>query len=118
MNKRIIIIFAFIGILFVGGCKETKDTYLKDFQKFVEKVEANSANYTEADWQKADEKYKAFTGEEYDKYKNELSTPDLLKITKMKATYITLHGATYLKNSLDKALKDSNKALDQMIKDK
>ncbi len=117
MNKKLIAILALVALCILGGCKESKDSYLNDFQKFVENVEDNSKSYSEADWQKADDKYKIFIGDKYDKYSKDLSTADLLKITKLKATYVTLHGATYLKNSLDKAIKESSKSLEQMIKD-
>ena len=118
MNKTVISLLAILAMLVMISCSESKESYVNDFSKFVEKVQKDCKSYTEADWQKADETYKDYIGPKYDKFSKELNTDELLTITKLKAQYITLHGSTYLKNSLDKAIQEGTKTMDAIIKDK
>ena len=53
---------------------------MKDFKKFIEKVEAAGSDYTEEDWKKADEKFETFTGDRYEKFSSELTIDEQIEM--------------------------------------
>lgn len=58
MKTRLMMFVAVIALFVFNGCSDSKESYVKDFKKFIEKVEAAGSDYTEEDWKKADEKSK------------------------------------------------------------
>ena len=95
---------AVIALFVFNGCSDSKESYVKDFKKFIQKVEAAGSHYTEEDWKKADEKFQTFTGDCYEKFSSELTIDEQIEITKLKATYATRRGLSNLKNGVDKLL--------------
>ena len=98
MKTRLMMFVAVIALFVFNGCSDSKESYVKDFKKFIEKVEAAGSDYTEEDWKKADEKFETFTGDRYEKFSSELT------IDELKATYATRRGLSNLKNGVDKLL--------------
>lgn len=62
---------------------ESKDSYMNDFESFIEKVQEKSDSFTESDWKKADDQFSKFTGSSYEKYAAELSNEEKLQIAKI-----------------------------------
>lgn len=113
MKRLLMMMVAAVALLVLSSCGETKDSYIKDFTKFIEKVQANADKYSKEDWKEAEKKYVDFAETKYKKYGSELSTEEMIDITKLKATYLTIqtkHGI------IDNILKEGNNALDQLIK--
>ena len=78
-----------------------------------EKVQSGADKYSKEDWKEVEKKYIEFAETKYDKYSSELSTDEMIGLTKLKATYLTIqtkHGI------IDNILKDGNNALDLLIK--
>lgn len=112
--KRFFMMMVTVMTLFtLSSCGETKDSYVKDFTKFVEKVQANEDKYSEADWKEMNKKYEEFAETKYKKYSPELSTEEMIGITKLKATYMTIQAKHGILNNV---LKEGNKALDGLTK--
>jgi len=93
-------------ILTVGysSCKKTidsKESYLKEYQSFVEEVKANKNNYTEEDWKKKDEEFATFSEELYEKYQDELAFMEQARIAKYAIQYGTTRGIKALNNALE-----------------
>ena len=53
MKTRLMMFVAVIALFVFNGCSDSKESYVKDFKKFIEKVEAAGSDYTEEDWKKA-----------------------------------------------------------------
>ena len=104
MKTRLMMFVAVIALFVFNGCSDSKESYVKDFKKFIENVEAAGSDYTEEDWKKADEKFETFTGDRYEKFSSELTIDEQIEITKLKATYATRRGLSNLKNGVDKLL--------------
>ena len=104
MKKKLMMFMAVVALFVLSGCSDSKESYVKDFKKFIEKVEAAGSDYTEEDWKKADEKFEAFTGDRYEKFSSELTIDEQVEITKLKAAYATRRGLSTLKNGMDKLL--------------
>lgn len=109
MKSFLMMLFAVMALFVMSSCGESKDSYIKDFTKFVEKVQANEDKYSKEDWKEVEKKYIEFAETKYDKYSSELSTDEMIGLTKLKATYLTIqtkHGI------IDNILKDGDNALD------
>lgn len=121
MKTKLMMMVAIVALFALSSCGDSKESYVKDFTKFVEKVKADCGNYSADDWKKANEKFDIFVGSRYEKFSSELSMDELVEITKLKATYATLQlkqGASILKKELDKAIDKSSKEIDNLLKEK
>lgn len=52
MKTRLMMFAAVIALFILSGCSDSKESYVKDFKKFIEKVEASGSDYTEEDGRK------------------------------------------------------------------
>ena len=46
MKTRLMMFVAVIALFVFNGCSDSKESYVKDFKKFIEKVEAAGSDYT------------------------------------------------------------------------
>ena len=58
----------------------SKESYLKKFDDFIAEISENHKTYDENTWQKMTEKYEKFSGEWYDKFKNDFTLKDHIAI--------------------------------------
>ena len=81
----VLLVFAFV----LGACDapETKEAYMEKYEAFVDDVSKNCKEYSEKDWEKAVEKYEKFVGEWYDKFKDEFSTREKIKLAALKVRF-------------------------------
>lgn len=120
MRIKSILLVAIMTLFTLSGCAKSKDSYVKDFDKFVEKVKTQCSDYSEADWKKADKTFKKYAETQYDKFSSELSNDELIKVTKLKATYAALQlkrGASAVKEGVKKAVKEGGEAVDELMDD-
>lgn len=120
MKTKLMMMVAIVALFALGSCGDSKESYVKDFTKFVEKVKRDCEDYSADDWKKANEKFEVFVGSRYEKFSSELSMDELVEITKLKATYATLQlkqGASNFKKELDKAIDKSSKEIDKLLKE-
>ena len=89
-------IFSLMLIIFISACNpQSKESYMKDYKEFINTVNEKSGNYTENDWVNADEKFNKFNNEWYDKFKDDFTLTDKLKLGK----YSLQYGYAKLKNN-------------------
>ena len=113
MKRFLMMMFAATALFVMSSCGESKDSYIKDFTKFVEKVQANEDKYSKDDWKELEKKYVEFAETKYEKYSSELSTDEMIGITKLKAIYLTIqtkHGI------IDNILKEADNAVRSVFK--
>ena len=65
----------------------SKESYLKKFDNFVSEVSENHKAYSDKDWLKKTEKYEKFAGVWYDKFKDDLTLSERVKVTTYKAKF-------------------------------
>ncbi len=51
MKRFLMMMVAVMALFTLSGCGESKESYVKDFTKFVEKVQAGADKYSKADWE-------------------------------------------------------------------
>ena len=82
------LIVAVISVLsFVSCGVHSKNSYLKEFKSFVDKVE-NTDFETEADWNEALKEYERFTTTYYEEYKDKLTEEDLVEIGRLQGRFM------------------------------
>ena len=94
------LIILIVGVYSCTPPINSKETYLKEYKTFVDEVKANKDNYSEEDWKKKDEEFKRFSEELYQKFDDELSFSEQIKVGKFALVY----GSTKGVNSLSRAL--------------
>ena len=116
MKRFLMMMFAAITLLTCSSCSETKESYVKDFTKFIEKVQKESDKYTSTDWEKIDKTFQEFALTKYDKYSPELTTDEMLELTKLKANYLTIQAKHGIRTGINNAIQESKKVLDGLVK--
>ena len=66
------VLFMLLVMFALSAC-QSKDSYVKEFSDFVDKVEMEAADYTDKDWKKADLKFSDLSTNLYAKFEEELS---------------------------------------------
>lgn len=112
MRKLFVTWMASVALLMLSSCTETKESYIKDFDAFIEEVKADAAEYTDADWEKVQKEYVEFAEAKYEKFSAELTSDEMIEVTKLKAAYLAVRAKQGLNDALDKG----SKALDDLLK--
>ena len=61
------VLFMLLVMFALSAC-QSKDSYVKEFSDFVDKVEMEAADYTDKDWKKADLKFSDLSTNLYAKF--------------------------------------------------
>ena len=71
-----------IVVLVAANCSTpmSKESYLKKFDNFISEISGNHKTYDENTWQKMTEKYEKFSGEWYDKFKDDFTLREHITI--------------------------------------
>lgn len=82
------LIVTVISVLSLVSCGvHSKNSYLKEFESFVDKVE-NTDFDTEAEWNEALKEYERFTTTYYEEYKDKLTEEDLVEIGRLQGRFM------------------------------
>ncbi len=80
-----LILFA---LLLLASCApQTKESYLQDYQDFMQDVKEHYDTYSQKDWEEKDEKFKKFSEEWYEEYKEDLTWKEQLRLGKYAIQY-------------------------------
>lgn len=86
MKKLFFLLFLLVA---VTACGQTKQSYLADFEKFVNDIKHSAEQYKDSDWVKADHQFADFK-ETYKKHSNELTAAEKTEIAKLDSAYTAL----------------------------
>ena len=76
------VLFMLLVMFALSAC-QSKDSYVKEFSDFVDKVEMEAADYTDKDWKKADLKFSDLSTNLYAKFEEELNADEKAEIIKL-----------------------------------
>ena len=100
------VLFMLLVMFALSAC-QSKDSYVKEFSDFVDKVEMEAADYTDKDWKKADLKFSDISTDLYAKFEEELNADEKAEIIKLQATYAGL--------KMKAGVKDAAKKVDKFL---
>lgn len=83
----ILICMVIIVISLVGCAPRTKESYLEKYAEIYDNFYKSHDTFTKEDWNKTEEKINLYSGEYYNKFENELSTKEKMKIYSYKAKF-------------------------------
>ena len=97
----------------------SKNSYLKEFKSFVDKVE-NTDFETEADWNEALKEYERFTTTYYEEYKDKLTEEDLVEIGRLQGRFMKAsmtRGAKFIEKNFNDAIQQASGLLDGLFEE-
>jgi len=65
----------------------SKESYLEKFDAFIVEVSENHKTYSGEEWKKKTEKFEKFSGEWYEKFKDDFTLQEKIKITANNAKF-------------------------------
>ncbi len=106
-----------LTIVFISSCSTplTKESYLERYAEFISELENKSMNYTQEDWALADRKYADFSGVWYQKFKDELTWKEELRISRYQLEYNILNAGNSFKKLLNNIDADDIDSLKEKI---
>lgn len=96
------------AVLVLCACNDSKETYLIDFNSFVEDVKTESPNYTEEDWNAVNTKYDKFITIIDEQFSEQLTPEEKMNLSKQKGIYQALklkNKAKQAKDSIENEIK-------------
>jgi hypothetical protein len=88
---KTIIKFLVLMIIFAYSCNldecSSKSSFISSYDDFIKEVSKSYQDYTEEDWNKANERYKKLTGECYEKFEKDFTSDEERKIFKNSLKY-------------------------------
>ena len=97
--------------LSVLSCTMTKESYLQKFSSFVENVKEDGADYDKNKWEKTAREFEKLSTVDYQKFKNDMSPEEKLKVAKLIGQYRAAQvkwGLKYLENNINEAVDKAN----------
>jgi hypothetical protein len=96
--------------VFLVSCSTpgSKDAYFDKFEKFIQRVEEDHADYNKKDWEWADSRFEKFNTEWYEKYKDDFTTEEQIEVKTLVVKYYSMKS----KKGLGRFLKDLFKDVD------
>lgn len=77
---KTIIKFSVLLVIFLFSCNldecSSKGSFISSYDDFIKDVSKNYQDFTKEDWSKANEKYKKFTGDCYEKFEKDFTTEE------------------------------------------
>ena len=108
MMKRIFYILFFVFLMASCSTPLNKERYLKNFETFLSEVSENYKNYSDKDWKKETEKFEKFSGVWYEKFKDEFTWQEKLKIMSYQAKFQYYSALSQTSSFFDEMLKSLN----------
>lgn len=91
MCKNFHLLFFFVVLLMTTSCnRDSKESFVSNFENFVTETEINFKEYTESDWINADYTFDEFTNKQYLNWKDTMSPSEKNKFNKLVGKYNAL----------------------------
>jgi hypothetical protein len=109
-------IFSLLMICSLTTCviPTTKETYLKNFERFVNDVEKNGEKFSISDWRWANKRFNKYSGEWYENFQNDLKMEEKIQVTGFRTRYMIAKGNSKLGQFMNMGL---GKELERMKED-
>lgn len=106
-----------IVMLSLSSCSPlTKDAYLEQYKSFIDEISSESKSYKESDWKDADEQFKKYDSEWYNKFNDEMSLAEKGTVSYYNLQYVYYRNKGGVKSLYDKYLKNDYEELKKKIK--
>jgi putative sterol carrier protein len=93
----------------------SKEVYLKQFENFVANVGRDYRDYSKSDWKYADERFRKFSKDWHDDFKEDLTLKEDLKVGSLIVKYESYKGNSKLKEIYDEIIKEDVEKIKKKI---
>lgn len=116
---KIICYFILIGIF--SSCQsESKENFIQNFETFITEVDTGAKNYSNIDWQTADEKFTEYKDNEFPKWEDLMTSEEKDKVNKMIGIYQALQvkrAIKDVKNQIENVIDQTKTIYNELSKD-
>lgn len=115
-RKTVFCLLVFGSVMFLNSCQkpDTKDEYINRFKNFIERVDKYHEDYTKNDWKWADERFKLYSVDLYDEFKDDLTTEEKIEVFALKLEYRNIEEPDVISDLLND-LKDEEDEIKQKL---
>lgn len=123
LRRTLLLLILFLVMLSSCMAPISKEAYLRGFERFVKEVEQNSRKFTDKDWEWANERYSLYSVDYYEKFRQELTFDEKVKVNLLKGRYLARRGnigqalREEFSKELEQAGKDASKYIDENLKE-
>ena len=105
----------FVILFSLFSCQNmTKESYITNYELFVNEVELNSENYTLNDWSKKDSLFEIYSVNLFNEYKSQLTSEERNKINNLTGKYTGLRISNFGKD-IYKSIEDFGSQFESML---
>lgn len=94
----------------------TKETYLKNYDDFMDEISNNSSNYSDEQWKTADGEFKNFDEVLYKKFENELDWKEKMTLSKYNLQYVYYRNKSTANDFFSKYMHKGYEELKEKVK--
>lgn len=108
IRSKVFVFAMLIAVVIVASsCSEpsSKEAYLEKFESFVENVGEDYRNYSKKDWKYSEERFQKFSKEWHDKFKDDLTLKEKIKVAGLIVKYKSFNKGRKLEDFYDDVLK-------------
>ena len=116
MNRIKFILLQFSFCLLISCSPWSKDAYMREYKSFIDDVSEKGQDYSDAEWQEADNKFKQFDTEWFDKFKDDMSLADKGTTSLYNLQYVYHRNKKGAKSVFNTYLKDDYEEMKKKIK--
>ncbi len=123
MSKKPHSIFFFCIIVFTGfiSCKnDSKESFMEGFESFMTEVDSGSKNYSNVDWQNADEQFANFKDNQFPIWEDSMTPDEKAKVNEMIGKYqaqVVKRGIKDFKNQVNDVIDQTKTMFNELTKD-
>jgi len=118
-TRNIRIILFLILICSVTSCfiPDTRESYMHNFGKFVTDVEKNNSKFTGTDWKWANKRFSKYSGEWYEKFRDDLKLEEKVQVSILRTRYLTAKAGSKIGRQINDNLEKNFEKLGEDIKE-
>jgi hypothetical protein len=113
IKQRAVPFFLICLCLTIFSCSSSKEVSLRRYERFINKIQSNYANFSKKDWKKAEKRMKYYNNMLLKRYKNELTQEERNYISQTMNAYNSYReGGLLAANEFDDFIKSKDTGLD------
>lgn len=121
LRRKAIIIYYITLIGISSSChNESKERFMKEFETFISDVDTGAKNYSNADWQTADEQFAEYKDNQFPKWEDLMTPDEKDKVNKIIVKYQAIQVKREIKdvkNQIENAIDQTKQIYKEVIED-
>jgi hypothetical protein len=106
-------------VIFTTSCfvPSSKESYIRNFERFVKDVEKNGEKFKASDWKWANARFSKYSSDWFEMYRKDMNLEDKMTVSALRARYLAAKGGSKIGKFINENLKkDLDELGDEMKK--